>query len=109
MTPFYCASFIFEPGDLDDEFHRLDGSIKEIAEATEGFLGKETWIARDGKTFSSNYFWRDQSALEQFASHPKHLEAKRQYARWYKGYRVLISKVFKTYGDGGISDPVRNS
>ena len=34
-----------------------------------------------------------------FSVHPTHQEAKRQYARWYKGYYIVVSEVIRSYGD----------
>ena len=39
---------------------------------------------------------------------PRHLEAKRQYRKWYAGYQVVISRVERAYGDGTVSSFVAN-
>jgi hypothetical protein len=72
------AAFIFRPGTYDDEFHRLNKLIDAAAKATEGFLGSETWKSFD------------------------HLEAKKQYSRWYDGYHIVVSEVIRSYGDDVI-------
>ncbi len=96
----YSVAFIFEPGDYDAEFLALDALILQVAESSEGYLGKESWQTADGAKLNSTYYWRDQEALKAFSLHPKHVEAKRQYAKWYKGYHVVIAKVERAYGDG---------
>lgn len=96
------ASFIFTETDLDQTFFRLDALILEAAQATDGYIGKENWQSQDGKARNSVYYWRDQKALAEFARHPKHLEAKRQYERWYGGFHVVISEIKKSYGDGAV-------
>ncbi|MEM0898353.1 MAG: DUF4188 domain-containing protein [Pseudomonadota bacterium] len=96
------AAFIFESGDLDDEFWRLDGLIEQAAADNAGFIGKDVWVSEDGRRRNSTYYWKDKQALGEFARHPLHLEAKAQYERWYMGFHVVISEVTKTYGDGGI-------
>ena len=88
----YSAAFIFEPGNYDDEFYSLDNQIHEIAESMEGFLGRESWQTADGKRINSTYYWENKEALKTFSRHPKHLEAKRQYTKWYKGFHIVISK-----------------
>lgn len=96
------ASFIFEPGQYDDEFHRLNDLIREAANATPGFLGSESWRSPDGTRTNATYYWADLEALKEFSSHPRHLEAKRQYSRWYAGYHIVVSEVIRSYGDGAF-------
>lgn len=95
----YSAAFIFEPDQQNDEFHRLNALIYEAAKATKGFIGEETWHASTGKRINVTYYWETLEALKEFASHPKHLEAKRQYKSWYKGFHIVISEIIKSYGD----------
>ena len=98
----YCASFIFQPGEYDEEFHRLNDLIDAAALATEGYIGAESWHSGDGKTINATYYWESQEALRTFSRHPKHLEAKRQYQRWYKTYHIVVAEVLRSYGDGGF-------
>jgi len=99
----YSAAFIFKPGTYDDEFHRLNDLIDAAANATEGFLGAETWKSPDGAILNAIYYWETLEALQVFSSHPTHLEAKKQYSRWYDGYHIVISEVIKSYGDNAIA------
>jgi len=99
----YSAAFIFKPGTYDDEFHRLNDLIDAAANATEGYLGAETWKSPDGKMFNAIYYWETLEALQEFSRHPTHLEAKKQYSRWYDGYHIVISEVLKSYGDNTIA------
>ena len=96
----YSASFIFKPGTYDDEFHRLNKLINDIALGTQGYLGTESWYSKDGKTVNATYFWESLESLKVFSGHPTHLKAKRQYSRWYDGYHIVISQVLESYGDG---------
>lgn len=105
----YSVAFIFEPGDYDDDFYELDALILDVAESMDGYIGKDSWQSPDGKRFNSTYYWADENAIRAFSSHPKHVEAKRQYARWYEGYHVVVSKVERTYGDGGFEHVTPNS
>ena len=98
----YSAAFIFEPGDYDDEFHELNARIDEVAASLPGFMGSETWLSADGKRRNAVYYWDSLDALQAFSRDPDHLQAKRQYSKWYAGYHVIIAEVLKTYGDGGI-------
>ena len=99
----YSAAFIFKPGTYDDEFHRLNDLIDAAANATAGYLGAETWKSPDGEMFNAIYYWETLEALQEFSRHPTHLEAKKQYSRWYDGYHIVISEVLKSYGDNTIA------
>ena len=98
----YIAAFIFEPGGYDEEFHLLNDQIKDVAESLPGFIGSESWQSTTDNIMNSTYYWEDEASLKEFSRHPRHLEAKRQYARWYEGYQVIISKLERSYGDGRL-------
>lgn len=105
----YSVAFIFEPGTYDDEFYALDALILAVADSMDGFLGKESWQSGDGKRLNSTYYWTNQASIKAFSSHPKHLEAKRHYSKWYNGFHIVISKVERSYGDNVISHITPNS
>ncbi|HEX7683276.1 MAG TPA: antibiotic biosynthesis monooxygenase [Trinickia sp.] len=98
----YASTFIFRAGQYDDEFHRLDRSIAETARALPGYLGEETWENTGAGLIQNVYYWESEEALLQLIRHPAHLEAKSKQARWLDGYRVVISKVMRQYGDGKL-------
>jgi heme-degrading monooxygenase HmoA len=98
----YSAAFIFKPGTYDEEFHRLNGLIDTAARETEGYLGAETWKSADGKVLNATYYWESLEALKSFSGNPHHLEAKKQYSRWYDGYHIVVSEVIRSYGDETI-------
>lgn len=99
----YSVAFIYEPSEYDAEFRRLNELIDEAARSMQGFLGAESWNSNDGKRFNATYYWADMETLKEFSVHPKHLEAKRQYSRWYAGFHIVISEVVRSYGDGFFS------
>lgn len=105
----YCAMFMWEPGVYDADFHRLNDLIGELARSLPGFLGVDSWQSRDGSRKCANYYWRDLGTLKTFSTHPTHQEAKRQYARWYKGYHIVVSEVIRSYGDGNFPHITPNS
>lgn len=82
----YSVAFIYEPGEHDAEFVRLNELIDQVARSKDGFLGAESWRSPDGKKSNATYYWATMDALKEFSSHPRHLEAKRQYSRWYTGF-----------------------
>jgi len=98
----FIAAFIWEPGTYDAEFHRLNDIIDQVALALPGYLGVESWQNADGSRRCANYYWTDLESLRTFSTHPAHQEAKRQYAKWYKGYHIVISEVIRSYGDGAF-------
>ena len=98
----YSAAFLFRPGTYDAEFHRLNGLIDEAAKSNPGFIGVESWQSADGKTLNATYYWASLEDLKKFSQHPKHLEAKKQYSRWYDGYHIIVSEVLRSYGDEKI-------
>lgn len=50
----------------------------------------------------ATYYWETLEALRIFSTHPRHMEAKSQYRKWYHGIHVVISQVVKAYGDGAF-------
>lgn len=100
--PRYSVSFQWAPGEYDAEFHRLNAIIDAVAKANPGYDGVESWRSLDGRRGNAVYYWTSLEALQAFATHPAHLEAKRQYARWYAGYRVVVAEVLREYGDGQL-------
>ena len=98
----YSAAFIFEPGTYDDRFLALDAKIEAVAAANPGYLGRETWQSADGLKFNATYYWADLDSLREFSADSHHLEAKRDYQRWYKGFHIVISEVIRSYGDGAL-------
>lgn len=105
----YSAAFIWEPGEYDAEFHRLNALIDEVARALPGFLGTESWQAVDGTRRNATYYWDSLDTLKAFSTHPAHQEAKRQYARWYAGYHVVVAQVVRSYGDGAFAHVTPNA
>jgi len=102
----YVATFHWLPGQFDEAFHALNARIDAVARANPGFVSAESWQSADGSRRCVNYYWRDMDSLQAFAVDPGHLDAKRDYARWYAGYHVVISEVVRSYGDGRLPHAV---
>lgn len=94
-----CCQFIFKPGTYDDDFHRLDAQIDRFARSLPGFERVEKYLSPDGDVVNAIYYFADESDVAELARFPTHREAKGQVARWYDGYRIVISRVTATYGD----------
>lgn len=99
----YSVAFIFEPGEYDGDFHRLNDAIDTVARSMDGFLGAESWRSPDGRRTNATYYWTELESLKAFSRHPDHLAAKRQYARWYEGFHIVVSEVIRSYGDGAFA------
>lgn len=97
-----CCQFIFKPGTYDDEFHRLDGQIDDHARALPGFDRVEKWVSPDGDVVNAIYYFADRDSVAELARFPVHREAKDQVDRWYDGYRIVVSEISATYGDGRL-------
>src|SRR5215470_7026385 len=89
LTVVYSVAFLFEPGTYDARFHELNALIDAVAVATPGYVGRESWRSPDGKRVNATYYWASLEALRAFATHPHHLEAKRDYRNWYRGYHIV--------------------
>ncbi|WP_421992818.1 antibiotic biosynthesis monooxygenase family protein [Qipengyuania sp.] len=96
------ATFIFRPGERDDEFEALTLALSERARCIEGFVDEEEWCSLDSETRLVNYYWRDRESLDRFVTDRIHRYAKSRQKQWYDGHHVIISEVVSTYGDGGI-------
>ena len=96
----YSATFTFAPGDYDDEFHRLDAIIADVARGIPGYLGEEAWEDPARGLCANVYYWNSLLALQALIHHPAHQQAKAAQSRWLDGYRVVIAQVLREYGDG---------
>jgi heme-degrading monooxygenase HmoA len=105
----FTSTFTFAAGDYDAEFHALDERIAQVARAIPGYLCEEAWENPTTGLVSNVYYWDSMAALQQLMSHPTHREAKQAQARWLKGYQVVIAEVVRSYGDGGIPHPLRDT
>lgn len=99
-----CVHFIFKPGTYDDDFHHLDAQIDAYARSLPGYHHVETWHSKEGGLVNAIYSFTDQKALAQLARYPQHREAKGQVQRWYNGYRILVTEIKATYGDGRLDE-----
>jgi hypothetical protein len=97
-----CCQFIFKPDAYDDEFHRLDEQIDLYARHLPGFVKVEKWEAPRSGVVNAIYYFSDQKSVGLLARFPLHREAKDKVHRWYDGYRIVISEVTATYGDGRL-------
>ena len=99
------ATFVFKQHTNNQDFKLLDDEIMRRAEVNPGFKGKEKWLSPDGSQIRVIYFFEDQQSLNVFSRDEVHREAKARYQEWYEGYRVEISEITGTWGDGNLARP----
>jgi hypothetical protein len=99
------ASFIFSPGNYDEEFHELDGKIEAFASSLSGFIGVDRWVSEDGKSRNSIYYFDGMDSVKELSRYPEHLVAKENYRKWYLGYQIVVAEVVGSYGDGYFNHP----
>jgi len=102
----YTSTFTFSKRQFDDAFDALDAVIAQVAKATPGYLGEESWESPSNGLVSTVYYWKSLESLQTLMQHPAHLEAKRRHKEWLAGYQVVIAEVVGCYGDGGIAHPL---
>ncbi|WP_449280662.1 antibiotic biosynthesis monooxygenase family protein [Leucobacter sp.] len=101
-APRYSSTFIFEVGELDEEFHRIDGEIAERARRIPGFLGEEAWHNAETGLHAEVYYWSGLESLQQLIAMDTHRLAKSRYGEWLGEYRVVISEVRSVYGSPAL-------
>jgi heme-degrading monooxygenase HmoA len=102
----FTATFTFAAGVFDAEFQAMDQAIAEVARATPGYLGEESWENPANGLVATVYYWETLEALQALMQHPTHLAAKACQQQWLNGYQVVIAEVLANYGDGGIAHPL---
>lgn len=94
----YCCSFVFTPGEYDEEFHRLNNAIDTFCKRLEDFSHVDSWQSSDGRERNSMYFFKSKEAINKLANLKAHLQAKAGVDRWYQNYRVDVFELINSYG-----------
>jgi heme-degrading monooxygenase HmoA len=100
------ATFIFKQHSTNQDFKELDDEIMNRAEANPGFKGKEKWLSPDGGQIRVIYYFENKESLAEFSKDQIHRQAKARYQEWYEGYRVEISEITGTWGDGNLASTI---
>ena len=101
-----ASTFRFTKREFDDEFHALDTVIAQVARATPGYLGEESWENPSNGLVSNVYYWQSMESLQALMTHPTHVAAKQRQQQWLAGYQVVIAQVVGSYGDGKVPHPL---
>ncbi|MEY3973298.1 MAG: hypothetical protein RJA71_610 [Actinomycetota bacterium] len=100
----YCCSFVFTPGEYDDEFYRLNSAIDVYCKSLADFSHVESWQSADGAKLNSMYFFKTQEAIDKLANLKAHLTAKENVDRWYLDYRVEVFELIRSYSKERLND-----
>ena len=80
------------PGN-DEAYDTTAGRMVGLAQTIDGFLGIESVRAADQTGITISY-WRDHEAIEEWRTHPEHLDAQAAGRReWYSWYELRIAEV----------------
>ncbi|CAG7608181.1 antibiotic biosynthesis monooxygenase family protein [Leucobacter soli] len=101
-VPAFSSTFIFEVGELDHDFHRINDEVAERARSIPGFLGEEAWHDPETGLHAEVYYWESYEALRQLVDMDTHRIAKVRSGEWLGPYRVVISEVRSVYGDPAL-------
>jgi heme-degrading monooxygenase HmoA len=94
--PYYAVIFTSIKTEDNDGYAEMAEQMATLASRQPGFLGMET--ARDGIGITVSY-WESLDAIKNWKQQADHQQAQRLgRERWYKSYRIRISKVEREYG-----------
>lgn len=95
QAPYYAVIFTSALNEVDEEYDLMSKKMLELAQRVDGFLGFES--ARGNIGISVSY-WKDLDAIQKWRSNTEHKLAKgKGIEKWYKSYKVRISKVERDY------------
>ncbi|MFN6038608.1 MAG: antibiotic biosynthesis monooxygenase family protein [Bacteroidota bacterium] len=90
--PFIASIFNYFLSENLDGYEHYDKLTLDLAKASPGFLGYESFKSEGRGTFIS--YWKDMESVKIWANHPEHIEAKKHGAsKWYRYYHSEIAEV----------------
>ncbi len=92
QTPFFASIFNYYLSDDLEGYEEYDNETLKLVQQIPGYLGYES-MKHDGRgTFIS--YWENKEAIQQWAKHPVHQEAKALgMSKWYRYYHSMIAEV----------------
>ena len=91
QAPFIASIFNYYLSDDLDGYEEYDILTLDLVKTMPGYLGYESMKHNGRGTFIS--YWKDMEAVQNWAQHPIHIEAKKRGATWYKYYHSMIAEV----------------
>ena len=97
--PYYAVIFTFARADGNEkEYAKTSTRMRELASATDGFLGMEHATDESGARITVSY-WRDLASVKRWRENPEHRQAQKNgKEKWYCQYRIRICRVEREYG-----------
>lgn len=97
--PYFAVVFTSERAGIDAGYQEMAARMVELAARQPGFLGVES--VRDGDLGITVSYWSSEEAIARWKRHAEHREAQAGgRAKWYRRYRVRITRVEREYGFG---------
>jgi heme-degrading monooxygenase HmoA len=94
----YAVIFTAEVAELDEEYSRTAGHLRELALSKYGCLEFNS-CAEDGREIAVSY-WDSEEQIRAWKQNPEHLAAQQAgRARWYRSYRVQVVEITREYGE----------
>lgn len=89
----YVVTFFTEIHEgVTEEYESWSRKMQDLARSQPGFLGFEAVQQKDGKGISVS-FWKTLEDIQNWKSHPEHLEAQKiGRERFYKSLKIIVSK-----------------
>ncbi|HEY4799770.1 MAG TPA: DUF4188 domain-containing protein [Bacteroidia bacterium] len=91
---YYAVIFSSTKEDDLNGYYELDDQLMEMAKEDPGFLGWENVKNGNQSIFIS--YWSDMEAINRWRTNETHMEAKKQFSKWYKRLLSQICKVEHT-------------
>lgn len=94
----YAVIFTSLRTEGDQGYAQTSDEMVALAAQQPGFLGVESARGADGLGITVSY-WKDLDAIRRWKAQADHLAAQRAgRERWYRAYRVRVSRVEREYG-----------
>lgn len=95
LPPYYAVIFTSIKSNEDIAYDKVSNRMLELAKSQDGFLGIESVREDIGITVS---YWRDEDSIKKWKANFEHLAAQKLgKEKWYKSYKVRVSKVIRDY------------
>ncbi len=96
-SPYYAVIFTARRAEGDHGYADAAARMEELARTMPGYLGFESARDEDGFSIAISY-WETEEAITNWKQSAEHLEAQHNgRAKWYKDYKVRVSKVERAY------------
>lgn len=96
-THYYSVIFTSILNQDHTGYFEMADRMEQLATRQPGFLGLESACGEDGVGITVSY-WKDEASIIAWKNNLDHLQAQKPgQEKWYKQYRLHISRVERTY------------